>query len=191
MIESTSFDRVVILGDESANWQIAGLRQLDRLVLGLDEFAKAMGTANKIEVVVFLETRDSAFGAIVAQAPANHACSVNRSFRFELNRKHAFSLRACSSREMLCRSFFNDAPGEDRATDCRPNGAWPRLFEQFERTCRSATRAEGRALAFSRAAERDCRQRKTPPSPHWQIAGRNGFEVFEPPDLTRNHAASP
>src|SRR5881227_1213555 len=51
--EHNGFDRVVILGDESANWQIAGLRQLDRLVLGLDEFAKAMGTANKIEVVVF------------------------------------------------------------------------------------------------------------------------------------------
>ena len=47
------FDRVVILCDESANWQIAGLRQLDRLALGLDEFAKAMRTANEIEVVVF------------------------------------------------------------------------------------------------------------------------------------------
>src|SRR5207245_11605759 len=51
--EHNGFDGVWILGDESANWQIAGLRQLDRLVLGLDEFAKAMGTANKIEVVVF------------------------------------------------------------------------------------------------------------------------------------------
>ena len=44
--EHHGFDRVVILSDESANWQIAGLRQLDRLVLGLDEFAKAMGPAN-------------------------------------------------------------------------------------------------------------------------------------------------
>ena len=51
--EPHGFDRVVILSDESANWQIAGLRQLDRLVLGLDEFAKAMGTANKIEIVIF------------------------------------------------------------------------------------------------------------------------------------------
>jgi len=51
--EHHGFDRVVILCDESANWQIAGLRQLDRLVLGLDEFAKAMGTPNKIEIVVF------------------------------------------------------------------------------------------------------------------------------------------
>ena len=81
--EHHGFDRVVILGDESANWQIAGLRQLDRLVLGLDEFAKAMGTANKIEVVVFWKPEIPLSDAIVAQAPANHACSVNRSFRFD------------------------------------------------------------------------------------------------------------
>jgi hypothetical protein len=37
----------VILSDESANWQIAGLRQLDRLVLELDEFAKAMGPGKR------------------------------------------------------------------------------------------------------------------------------------------------
>ncbi len=83
--EHHGFDRVVILGDESANWQIAGLRQLDRLVLGLDEFAKAMGTANKIEIVVFWKP----------EIPL---------------RKHAFSPRACSSREMLCRSFFQRRP---------------------------------------------------------------------------------
>src|SRR4029450_8028872 len=51
--EHHRFDGGVILSDESASWQIAGLRQLDRLVLGRDEFAKAMGTANKIEIVVF------------------------------------------------------------------------------------------------------------------------------------------
>ena len=40
--EHHALNRVVILSDESANWQIAGLRQLDRLVLELDEFAKTM-----------------------------------------------------------------------------------------------------------------------------------------------------
>ena len=51
--ERHGFDRVVILSDESASWQIAGLRQLDRLVLELDEFAKALETEDKIEIVVF------------------------------------------------------------------------------------------------------------------------------------------
>jgi phosphatidylglycerophosphate synthase len=42
---------VVILADESANWKIAGLKQLERLGFALDEFSGA--TEHKIEVVIF------------------------------------------------------------------------------------------------------------------------------------------
>jgi CDP-alcohol phosphatidyltransferase len=45
--------RFVILADESANWKIAGLPQLDRLVLALNEFAKSLSSDEKIEIVVF------------------------------------------------------------------------------------------------------------------------------------------
>ena len=48
-----SFDRVVILADDSANWQIGGLRQLDRLALALDEFARSISSQRKIEIVIF------------------------------------------------------------------------------------------------------------------------------------------
>ncbi|HUE41713.1 MAG TPA: hypothetical protein VMO75_07280, partial [Chthoniobacterales bacterium] len=48
-----SFDRVIILADESANWEIAGLRQLDRLALALDEFARSISSQRKIEIVIF------------------------------------------------------------------------------------------------------------------------------------------
>ena len=48
-----SFDRVVILADESANWRIAGLRQLDRLALAMDEFARSISSQRKIEIVIF------------------------------------------------------------------------------------------------------------------------------------------
>jgi hypothetical protein len=48
-----SFDRVVILADESANWKIAGLRQLDRLALALDEFARSISSQRKIDIVIF------------------------------------------------------------------------------------------------------------------------------------------
>jgi hypothetical protein len=48
-----SFDRVVILADESANWEIAGLRQLDRLALAMDEFARSISSQRKIEIVIF------------------------------------------------------------------------------------------------------------------------------------------
>ena len=36
-----SFRRVLIVADESADWMVAGLRQLERLALAVDEFAVA------------------------------------------------------------------------------------------------------------------------------------------------------
>ncbi len=46
-------DQFVILADESADWKIAGLRQLDRLVLALDECAGAKSDAGKLIVAVW------------------------------------------------------------------------------------------------------------------------------------------
>ena len=48
-----SLDRVIILADESANWQVAGLRQLDRLALAMDECARSISSQRKIEIVIF------------------------------------------------------------------------------------------------------------------------------------------
>ncbi len=48
-----SFDRVIILADESANWRVSGLRQLDRLALAIDEFARSISSQRKIEIVIF------------------------------------------------------------------------------------------------------------------------------------------
>ena len=50
---SPGFDRVVILADESANWKVGGLRQLDRLVLALDELAHLISSQRKIDVFIF------------------------------------------------------------------------------------------------------------------------------------------
>jgi phosphatidylglycerophosphate synthase len=45
--------RVLILADESADWVVAGLRQLDRLALSLDEFAVENRQTAPIEVCLF------------------------------------------------------------------------------------------------------------------------------------------
>ena len=57
MISSASFEgrralrRVLILADESANWRVAGLRQLDRLALALEEFARdQLGAPLEVQV---------------------------------------------------------------------------------------------------------------------------------------------
>jgi phosphatidylglycerophosphate synthase len=45
--------RVLILADESADWVVAGLRQLDRLALSLDEFAVENKETSPIQVCIF------------------------------------------------------------------------------------------------------------------------------------------
>jgi phosphatidylglycerophosphate synthase len=46
-------NRIVILADESANWQIAGLSQLQRLALAINEFAATLGPERKIDIFIF------------------------------------------------------------------------------------------------------------------------------------------
>src|ERR1041385_2084863 len=45
--------RVLILADESADWMVAGLRQLDRLALAIDEFAVDNGETSPVLVAIF------------------------------------------------------------------------------------------------------------------------------------------
>src|SRR5438045_9105106 len=45
--------RVLILADESADWMVAGLRQLDRLALAVDEFAVENGETSPVVVCIF------------------------------------------------------------------------------------------------------------------------------------------
>lgn len=140
--EHHGFDRVVILSDESANWQIAGLRQLDRLVLGLDEFANAIGTANAIEIVIFWKPeiplsqrflpkyqRITSVRLIDAAAPIEPGARI-------------LGTRLFIARNGLSKFFSSTAPVTTAEPIVDLTTAWPCLFEQFERICRSATRAE-------------------------------------------------
>jgi phosphatidylglycerophosphate synthase len=52
-----TFGRAVILADESANWKIAGLRQLERLVLALNECVESNGPESKMDVILFWKPR--------------------------------------------------------------------------------------------------------------------------------------
>lgn len=48
--------RVLILADESADWIVAGLRQLDRLALAINEFAVENGETSPVVVSIFWRT---------------------------------------------------------------------------------------------------------------------------------------
>ena len=136
------FDRVVILGDESANWQIAGLRQLDRLVLGLDEFAKAMGTANKIEIVVFWKPEIPLSERLLPKHQRITCVRLTEASGSLEPEARVLATRLFIARDALSKFFSTTPPVKVEQVIVDLTEAWPRLFEQFERTCRSAARAE-------------------------------------------------
>jgi phosphatidylglycerophosphate synthase len=139
--EHHGFDRVVILGDESANWQIAGLRQLDRLVLGLDEFAKAMGTANKIEIVVFWKPEIPLSERLLPKHQRITCVRLTEASGSLEPEARILATRLFVARSALSKFFSTTPPVKIEQPIVDLTGAWPRLFEQFERTCRSAIRA--------------------------------------------------
>jgi phosphatidylglycerophosphate synthase len=142
MIEQHGFDRVVILSDESANWQIAGLRQLDRLVLGLDEFSKAMATANKIEIVVCWKPEIPLSARLLPRHEQITHVRVTEASGPVVPEGRILATRLFIERNALSNFFSTTPPVKIEQPIVDFTGAWSRLFEQFERTCRSATRAE-------------------------------------------------
>jgi phosphatidylglycerophosphate synthase len=140
--ENHGFDRVVILSDESANWQIAGLRQLDRLVLGLDEFAKAMGTANKIKIVVLWKPEIPLSERWLPKHQRITRVLLTEASGLVEPEARILATRLFIARDALSKFFSTTPPVKIEQPIVDLTGAWPRLFEQFERTCRSSTRAE-------------------------------------------------
>ncbi len=146
--EQHGFDRVVILSDESANWQIAGLRQLDRLVLGLDEFAKAMGTANKIDVVVFWKPEIPLSERLLPKHQRITRVRVTQASGSIEPEARILTTRLFIARNALSKFFSTTPPVKIEEPIVDLTGAWLRLFERFEKTCRSAIRAENEDWRF-------------------------------------------
>lgn len=146
--EHHGFDRVLILCDESANWQIAGLRQLDRLVLGLDEFAKATETANKIEIVVFWKPEIPLSERLLPKHQRITRVRLTEASGSVEPEARILATRLFIARNALSKFFLTTPPVKIEQPIVDLTGAWPRLFEQFERTCRSATRAEEEQWRF-------------------------------------------
>jgi phosphatidylglycerophosphate synthase len=146
--EHHGFDRIVILADESANWQIAGLRQLDRLVLGLDELAEAMGTANKIEVVVFWKPEIPVSERWFPKHQRITRVRLSAAYGSLEPGARILSTRLFMERNALSKFFSMMPAGTIEQPIVDLTKAWPPLFEQFEKNCQSSTRAEDEEWRF-------------------------------------------
>ena len=140
---SAAMDRFVILADESAEWKIAGLRQLDRLVLALNEFAGSIGSAVTLQVVIFWRPN----------IPSGARWLPNDPRTKRLRMTEALSSLQPGAR-ILSTRLFVDRNGLAQSVEATPTmkleepmvdmeNSWNRLREQFDASCREALRAGG------------------------------------------------
>jgi phosphatidylglycerophosphate synthase len=80
MAGSRTLRRVLILADESADWKIAGLRQLERLLLSLGEYAATEQLDEPMEVCVFWNTN---FAAEARRMPRTRIAGIELTDRAE------------------------------------------------------------------------------------------------------------
>jgi len=127
-----SLDRIVILADESANWQIAGLGQLDRLVLALDEFAKSATPESKIGIFIFWRPDMAIEKRWRPNDPRLTRCNI-----LEFSESALPGARVLNTRLLVKRSgletFLHDSASIDLDHSIVNESAlWEKLGRQFE-----------------------------------------------------------
>lgn len=123
---------IVILADESANWQIAGLPQLQRLALALNEFAATRELERKLDIFVFWKpTLPVEQRSISKDAPLSRC-----DFHLIDGRNFPDAAPVLSTRLVVSRGALADvisvAPTVNRATN-----DWDHLARGFADVCRN------------------------------------------------------
>jgi phosphatidylglycerophosphate synthase len=127
-----SLDRVVILADESANWKIAGLRQLDRLVLALNEFAKSMIGESKIDIFIFWRPDMAIEKRWRPSDPRLTRCNILEFSESALPGDRVLNTRLLVKRSGL-ETFLHDSVSIDLDHSIVNESAlWKKLWRQFE-----------------------------------------------------------
>ena len=130
-----SLNRVVILADGSANWKIAGLRQLNRLVLALNEFADSAAPESKIDIFISWRSDIAIEKRWRPINPRLTRCNI-----LESSESMSAGARVLSTRLLVKRNglepFFNDsAPVDLDQNIVNESAFWEKLWRRFEDAC--------------------------------------------------------
>jgi phosphatidylglycerophosphate synthase len=129
-----NFDHVVILADESANWNIGGLRQLDRLVLALNELATSISSQRKIDIFIFWRPDIARYQRWKPDDPRIARCNFVDGLVVG-GRERVFNTRLLVKSRGLERFVYDSVPLENDATIGDERAVWEKLWERFENAC--------------------------------------------------------
>ena len=146
---SSSVDRFIILADESANWKIAGLRQLDRLALALNEFAKSMIGESKIDIIVLWRPDISVEQRWRPQPPRLTHCRLVERFDSSPGDERLLNTRLLVKRSGFKQFVRDSAPLDLDQRFVNESTLWRELWRIFERDCRCALPQDGSWRYFS------------------------------------------
>jgi len=135
---SSSVDRLIILADESANWKIAGLRQLDRLVLALNEFAKSAIGSSKIDIIVLWRPDIPGEQRWQPQHPRLTHCRFVERFDASAGDERLLNTRLLVKRSGLRQFVHNSVPLDLDQRFVNESTLWQELWRTFEGDCRRA-----------------------------------------------------
>ena len=148
--------KILVLADESANWKIAGWRQLDRLALAVNEFAESRKLESKIDIIVFWKPEIAVEERWMPRDSRLGRCELN--FALERDRRGRAGLtRVLSTRLLVSRSalanFISIAPVLERKTlIVDAVELWQKLARLFADICRDAGET-GRIAGWRYVAE--------------------------------------
>ena len=138
---SPTFDHIIILADESANWKIGGLRQLDRLVLALDELATSISSQRKIDIFIFWRPDIGAERRWQPQNPRLTRCNFVDALVVGA-RGRVLSTRLLVNRRGLEQFAHDSVPLENDSTIGDEPAFWEKLWQRFEKACLDSSAAE-------------------------------------------------
>jgi phosphatidylglycerophosphate synthase len=128
------FDHVIVLADESADWKIAGLRQLERLVLALDELATSISSQRKIDIFIFWRPDIVAQKRWRPQNPRLSRCAFVDALTVG-GRERVFNTRLLVKRHGVDQFVHDSVPLENDATIGDESAVWQKLWQRFQNAC--------------------------------------------------------
>ena len=133
----------LILADESAEWKIAGLQQLDRIILALNEFAESSGGETTFDIAVFWKPDSPVLGRRLPHDQRMIRVQVHERLDAVSPGAQVLSTRLFVDRDGLAKFLQIAWVMKLEHSILEPDKVWRELFDQFLRSCATDENGHG------------------------------------------------